>query len=71
MVFECFIRTNIVLCLPCAFKEFFFCHDFPNAVHEELQHIKLLRSQMEILPVQKDFSGPQIDFQAESGDLDL
>ena len=69
MVFECFIRANIVLCLPCAFKEFFFCHDFPNVIHEELQDIKLFRSQAKILSIQKGFPDSKIEFQAEFGNL--
>lgn len=31
---------------PSMFKEFFFGHHFSNTVHKELQHIKLLRSQV-------------------------
>ena len=69
LVLECIIRKNVVICFSCTLIEFLFCHDFPNVVHKELQHIELFRGQVKILPVQKDFSGPQIDFQAEFGDL--
>ena len=40
------------------------------AVYEELQDIKLFWGQVKILSVQKSFSSPTIDFQAEFSDLD-
>ena len=44
--FERRISANIVVFSPYMFKEFFFGHHFSNAVRKELQHIKLLRSQV-------------------------
>ncbi len=51
VVFERIICANIVFCLLCALEEFLFCHDFPDAVHKELQHIKPPRSQVESFPI--------------------
>lgn len=70
LILERCICIDVEICFPYVFEEFFFCHDFPDVLYEKLKNIELLWGQVEILPVQKGFSGPQIEFQTESSDLD-
>ena len=69
MVLDCVIRINIIISLPGNLEEFFFRHDLPNAIHKELQYIKLFRSQAKILSIQESLPQVQVDFQADVGDL--